>query len=78
MRHFVFVPCRTELLHVHGEDVETIGVALLRMAAHQLLSDADTQHWLGERTDDFVKPMLTQVTHRLAGFALSGEQHLVC
>ena len=68
---------RTETMHVGIEDSNTLSVALLGVAAQQLLADAYTQDRLHQRADDGVKPTLTQVVHGTAGLALTGEHHAV-
>jgi len=46
--HLVFVPLRLETLHVGIEDAKTVSVALFRVTAHQLLSNADAEHGLAQ------------------------------
>ena len=76
--HLVLVANGLELQDIHGKDVQAIGVALLGVAAHQLLSDADTQYRLLQRADDHIQSVLAQIAHCLAGFALSREEYAVC
>ena len=64
-------------LHVGVEDADAIDVAFFRVAAQQLLTHADAQHGLAQRTDDIVQPASLQVLHGTTGFALSGKQHVV-
>ena len=66
-----------EFHHIYGEDAQTVGVAFFRVAAEQLLSDADAQYRLRQRADDFVQAVLAQVAHCLAGFSLSGKDNTV-
>ena len=75
--HLVLVANGLELQDIHGKDAQTIGVALLGVAAHQLLPDADAQHRLLQRADDLIQSVFAQIAHCLAGFALSREEDTI-
>ena len=78
VRHFLLVAFGAEAEHVHGEDSEAVGVALLGVAAHELLPYADSEHGLAQGADNAVEAVGSQVAHGLAGLALSREEHSVC
>ena len=69
---------RYEPFNLGVEYAQTIRIALFRVTAHQLLSDADTQYWLRERRYHLVQPSFAEVVHRVAGLALPRENHSVC
>ena len=71
------MPLGLEAFHIDIKNADALCVTLFRVAAQQLLSDADAQHGLLQVTDDLVQPALTQVSHRRAGLALSGEDYAV-
>ena len=75
--HLVGMCTGHETHHLFVENTQAVHIALGRMAAHQLLADADAQHWLCERTNHLVQTMLAQIAHGIAGLALSGKNHTV-
>ena len=68
---------RHKALHISVEDAQTVHIALLRVAAHQLLAYADAKDWLRKGTYHLVKPTLPQVVHRIARLALTREDDSV-
>ena len=72
------MPLRLKAHHFGIKDTQAVRITLLAVSAHQLLPDADTQDRILQVADNLVQAMLPQVTHRIAGLPLSGEQHLVC
>jgi hypothetical protein len=77
MRYLVLVSLGLKALHFCVEDAETIHITFFRMAAHQLLPNADAQNGLREGWDDFVETSLLQVVHGCACFALTREDDAV-
>ena len=77
VRYLVLVSLWHKALHLCVEDAEAIYIALFRMTAHQLLTDADAEDRLREGTNHLVKPTLPEVVHRVACFALTGEDDSV-
>jgi hypothetical protein len=76
--NFVFVYLGRESFHFQREYAQAIGVAFLAMLAHQLLSYADAKNGLAQVLDDFVQGMLLEISHSIAGFALSRKEDSVC
>lgn len=68
---------RLKTLDVDIKDAEAIAVALLRMAAHQLLPDTHTKHRLPQRAYHAVKAAATQTSHCRRRFSHTRENHLV-
>ena len=66
-----------ETLDLGIEHTDTVDVALLGMAAQQLLTYADAQYGLPKRADNLVEAAGLQVLHCPTGLALSGKQHAV-
>jgi hypothetical protein len=77
VRYLVFVAKGHEALDLGIEDAQTIHIALLGMAAHQLLSDADAQHGLRQGRDNLVQSSLAEIVHGIACLALAGEDDSV-
>ena len=71
------MPLWLEAFHLRIKHADAVHVALLRVTAQQLLTDADAQHGLSQVADQFVQSAGLQIRHRPAGLALSGEEHLV-
>ena len=74
--HFVFVTLRTETFHIHIEDADAIHVTFFRMAAQQLLSDADSQYRLLQRSDHLRQTVGMQVFHGAPCLSLSWKDHM--
>ena len=77
LRHFILLPSRAELQHIHVEDAQTVSIILLAVATHQLHADADAQYRLAQISDQSVQLMLLQIRHRRMSLTLTWENHLV-
>ena len=64
-----------ESLHVGIKHTDAVGIALFRMAAQQLLSNADAQYGLRQLAYDAVQAPGTQILHRPTRLALSGKYY---
>ena len=77
LRNLVFMYLGNESFYIQGKDAQTVGIAFLAVAAHQLLTDADAKHWLAQVFDNLVQIVLLEVSHCVASFALTGEEDSV-
>ena len=75
--YLVLMLLRDESFYFRVEDAQAVGIALFRMTAHQLLSDANAQDGLREGTNHLVQSVLAKVAHRVARLALTRENHTV-
>jgi hypothetical protein len=66
-----------EAVHVGIEHADAVGVALVGVAAEQLLADAYSKYGLPERANHLVQSSGAQVFHGAAGLALSWKYDAV-
>ena len=78
MGNLVFVLEGHKTLDFSVEDAQTVHIALFRMTAHQLLTDANAQDRLSQGWNHLVETFLPQIAHRITGLALTREDDLVC
>ncbi len=76
-RHLVLMTGGAEAFHHGVEYAQTIGVALIRVTAQELLAYADAQYRLCQIAYDTVQCVVAQIFHCSSGLALSGEYHTV-
>ena len=69
--------CRQKTLYLSTENAQTVGIALFRMTAEQLLTDADAQDGLLQRTDNLIQTMFPQIGHCRTGLPLSRKDDTV-
>ncbi len=76
MRHFN-ARRRSETFHVLVENMQTVRIALLRLAAHQLHPDANTQHGLLQTAYQPIGLMLPKVLHGGGRFSHSRKYDFI-
>ena len=77
MRHFIFMLLRNKTLHVYIKDIQAVHLTFFGVSAHQLHTEANSEHRLTQILDQFVEPCCFQVIHGSSRLSHSGENHFI-
>ncbi len=76
-RYLVLMAHGLKALYLYREYPDAVRIALLRVLAKQLLSDAYSQHRVLQLSYHLVKTSFAKVRHRMTGLSLSREDDAV-